>query len=139
RGRALFEFLDADHDQRLGLRELTTAWTRLAAWDRDGDGCITRGEVPRQYHLVLTQGKPRGFLEDTDRLAYGPALRLPQADRGPLWFRKMDTNRDGDVSRREFLGSTEDFRRLDSDGDGLISVEEAEHFDAALRQQQSRP
>jgi hypothetical protein len=45
----------------------------------------------------------------------------------------MDRNRDGDVSRREFLGSDEEFRRIDSDGDGLISVEEAERFDAECR------
>ena len=38
----------------------------------------------------------------------------------------MDRNGDGDVSRREFLGTDEEFRRLDRDGDGLISAEEAE-------------
>src|SRR5262249_58958481 len=46
RGPSLFEFLDADHDGRLSRRELTTAWTRLARWDRDGDGCIARDEIP---------------------------------------------------------------------------------------------
>ena len=30
---------------------------------------------------------------------------------GPLWFRNMDRNRDGDVSRKGFLGSDEEFRR----------------------------
>ena len=38
----------------------------------------------------------------------------------------MDTNRDGDLSRREFLGSDEDFKKLDADADGLISAKEAE-------------
>ena len=38
----------------------------------------------------------------------------------------MDRNGDGDVSRREFLGTDEEFRRLDADGDGLISAEEAD-------------
>jgi hypothetical protein len=45
----------------------------------------------------------------------------------------MDVNNDGDVSEREFLGSREDFKKIDTDGDGLISVEEAEKADAWFR------
>jgi hypothetical protein len=45
----------------------------------------------------------------------------------------MDRNGDGDVSRREFLGTAEQFRKIDGDGDGLISVEEAEKADARSR------
>jgi hypothetical protein len=47
----------------------------------------------------------------------------------------MDRNGDGDVSRREFLGTDEEFKRIDTDGDGLISVEEAEKYDALMRKQ----
>ena len=43
----------------------------------------------------------------------------------------MDRNRDGDVSRREWIGSKEEFDRLDLDHDGLISLEEAEKSEAA--------
>ena len=52
-----------------------------------------------------------------------PATQAPAA--GPSWFRKMDRNRDGDISRREFLGPRADFERLDGDRDGLIDAEEA--------------
>jgi hypothetical protein len=45
---------------------------------------------------------------------------------GPVWFQRMDRNRDGDVSSREFLGSAEIFQRLDADQDGLLSAVEAE-------------
>jgi hypothetical protein len=38
----------------------------------------------------------------------------------------MRRNRDGDVSRREFLGPLGQFDRLDRDEDGLISPDEAE-------------
>ena len=63
-----------------------------------------------------------------------PAPRGSTAQRGPLWFRKMDVNGDGDVSEREFLGSKEDFQRINTSGDGLISVEEAEKADAWFRE-----
>ena len=62
--------------------------------------------------------------------------RLPDLKDGPLWFRKLDRNRDGDVSRKEWMFSEEEFRRIDTDGDGLISVEEAERYDRARRGQQ---
>jgi hypothetical protein len=38
----------------------------------------------------------------------------------------MDRNNDGDVSRREFLGTLEQFDRIDADRDGLIDSKEAE-------------
>ena len=55
--------------------------------------------------------------------------RRAEPARGPVWFQKMDRNRDGDVSRKEFLGTDEQFRAIDANGDGLISVEEAERYD----------
>ena len=66
----------------------------------------------------------------------GPGAPPPPAKpaRGPAWFRKMDVNGDGDVSRREFLGSKEDFDRIDTDHDGIITLEEAEAFDAKMRE-----
>jgi hypothetical protein len=45
----------------------------------------------------------------------------------------MDRNRDGDVSRKEWLGTDEEFRKIDTDGDGLISHEEAERYDKLRR------
>ena len=47
----------------------------------------------------------------------------------------MDRNGDGFVSRREFPGSDELFNKIDTDGDGLISVEEAIKADALVRKQ----
>jgi Ca2+-binding EF-hand superfamily protein len=137
RGRRLFEMLDADHDGRLGPRELRAAWTRLAPWDRDGDGAIRADEVPQQYQLTLSQGPLRLGSEG----ALPPRFRGqgPRIDRrrGPLWFRRMDRNGDGDVSRAEFLGTPEDFRRIDTDGDGLIDADEAARADAWFRKKMS--
>jgi hypothetical protein len=44
----------------------------------------------------------------------------------------MDRNQDGDVSQREFLGTPEEFKRIDADGDGLISPAEAEAYQKLL-------
>jgi hypothetical protein len=43
----------------------------------------------------------------------------------------MDRNGDGDISPKEWLGTEEDFRQIDTDGDGLISAEEARKYEAA--------
>jgi Ca2+-binding EF-hand superfamily protein len=37
----------------------------------------------------------------------------------------MDRNGDGDLSREEFLGVSEQFLKFDADEDGLVSVAEA--------------
>jgi len=133
RGRTLFELLDADRDGRLGPRELRNAWERLAPWDGDGDGCIAREEVPRQFLLTLTHGQLPAWDRNPGLLGYGPTPLDRDPRSGPLWFRKMDRNGDGDLAPREFLGPAAEFRRLDADGDGLISRDEAERADRELR------
>jgi Ca2+-binding EF-hand superfamily protein len=135
-GRGLFDILDANQDGRLSVRELRNARARLAEYDREGRGGVRRQDLTLQYQVAVNHGGPNS----TALYQLGGALtRLngnagPAAPaRGPLWFRKMDKNGDGDVSEREFLGPREAFRRIDTDGDGLISVEEAERADAWLR------
>lgn len=123
RGNSLFDFLDADHDHRLSQRELMTAWERLAPWGDAKTRSIDRANIPRQFQIVISHGKPLQAAGDPGAAsAMHPESRL----RGPTWFRKMDRNADGDVSRSEFLGSEEQFRRLDRNGDGLIDFEEAQ-------------
>jgi Ca2+-binding EF-hand superfamily protein len=132
-GRALFATLDANGDGRLGTRELRSIWQRLASLDRNNDAVLDRDELPRQFHLTLAQGPPAVSLmtEQGRMTAERPNPRPTVA--GPLWFRKLDRNGDGDLSRREFPGTDEAFRKLDADGDGLISVEEAERAASARK------
>jgi Ca2+-binding EF-hand superfamily protein len=130
-GRGLFEILDANRDGSLGLRELRTAWERLRPYDLHGHGAIARADIPRQFQLTLGLGQATAFA----RPITGPGMVQATAvtARGPVWFRKMDRNGDGDVSLREFIGTREEFDKIDTDHDGLISVEEAERYDAMMR------
>jgi Ca2+-binding EF-hand superfamily protein len=137
--RGLFDLLDANRDGRLSVREMRGAAALLGKLDGAGKGYLTRGDLPRSYRLTLRRGPAGNAGDDYSALLariYGGAskaetYKTPTA--GPAWFRKMDRNRDGDVSRREWLGSEELFRQIDTDGDGLISAEEAERFDAKYR------
>src|SRR5262249_44493231 len=74
--------------------------------------------------VAMTDGAGQAGMSRTTR------PRGSVAGRGPVWFRKMDRNRDGDLAPRGVLGPPELFKMLDRDGDGLSSVEEAEAYEA---------
>jgi hypothetical protein len=119
---ALFAALDTDHDERLDSREVEGAAQRLAALDADGDDQILPDELPE----VLVIGLARGSLENADATFRPPPVIVRGPDeKAPRWFTAMDANRDGVISRREFLGPLEKFAELDADGNGLLEVGEA--------------
>jgi len=122
-----FEFLDTRPDGRLSPRELNAAADRLGALDRNHDGKLTLGELRTQIRVeaeVKRPAEPRRTMAVV-RPPSQSTIAAPR-DSGPEWFRRMDRNYDGDVSRREFLGSRKAFDQLDTDHDGLLSPEEAE-------------
>jgi len=135
--RGLFDLLDTDRDGRLSVREMRAAPQILKTLNAEARGFITGGDVPRTYRLTLKKGpasrgiNPATFFSSLYGGNKATADERPTA--GPIWFRKLDRNRDGDVSRREWFGTEEQFREIDTDGDGLISAEEAERYDARHR------
>jgi Ca2+-binding EF-hand superfamily protein len=135
RGRALFHVLDANRDSQLSLHELRAAWSRLAPFDTDKKGYVTDDQIPRQFQLVVAPGSVTSLVNLG--IAGVPALAQPARPLlpagTPTWFRKMDSNGDGFISPREFLGTRADFQRMDANGDGLIDAEEAIRFEALLR------
>ena len=125
--RSIFGEIDGDYDRRLSPRERAAAFGKLSPLDLNGDGRIAATELSGQYKITLGVGKPPLFQTQMTANNRGSGtVSVPPPSDGPIWFRKMDANRDRDVSRREFFGSKQAFNRIDSNGDGLLSVEEAE-------------
>lgn len=108
----LFEFLDADHDGRLSLREVRTGPRRLREAAIVDDQVLDWNRLPRYWTVIVSQGHPQRL------------TALPVRD-APDWFQAMDRNSDGDISRREFLGDEPEFLAFDADQDGLIHFTEA--------------
>jgi Ca2+-binding EF-hand superfamily protein len=127
-GSSVFEVIDTNRDRRLSRRELFHAFDLLRSYDRDGDESITAVELAGRFTGTLELGRPMLFRGSGPGARGGdmtnPVVNAPTA--GPEWFRRMDRNHDGDVSWREFLGPLAAFKKLDADGDGLITAAEAE-------------
>ncbi len=137
-GRNLFEILDLNRDRRLGRRELTEAVARMELWDADSDKHVTEAELPTHFRLTLGRTQPGVFAAAQPPPSRRPAVAqpspvaagyAPRVTSGsavqPLWFQKMYRNQDGDVSRREFIGSRKQFEQLDANDDNLVDANEA--------------
>jgi hypothetical protein len=108
------------------------------SWDADHDGRVSADEVPYHFQVTIARGGLAVLVGEGAGTAPSgaiAALRGREPTAGPDWFRKMDRNHDGDISRREFLGPREQFERLDRDNDGLIDPTEASAAEADRKSQ----
>lgn len=123
--RAIFGILDTDRDRRLSAREVMRTVDRVLTWDADTDGRVTPDEIPYHFLLTIARGGLPGLTGANPNVS-APAISTSEVpSSAPDWFRKMDANQDGDISRREFLGPRDAFEHLDRDKDGLIDTDEA--------------
>lgn len=118
----LFQALDIDANGRLGEREIATVAARIREFDEDGDGRLQADELPYSMIVAFSRGGAAN-----ERSFYVPRVPiLSTITNGQQnWFVHADLNGDGDVSRREFLGSADQFAALDTSGDGFVSADEA--------------
>lgn len=128
--RGLFSLFDSNHDKKLSLRELRQGKELLKDFDLEKKGHLTKDNIPQQVQITLTQGQASNDVDPGAAFqaiygGYGKGYSNDTPTDGPTWFHKMDRNRDGDVSPKEFLFSEEEFRKLDTDGDRLIGLQEA--------------
>jgi Ca2+-binding EF-hand superfamily protein len=123
-GQDLFSVLDIDMDGVLSARELRSAARVLDTDDKNGDGALAGDEVPARVGLELVRGVDERT--DAETLVAHRATRSQANTSGPLWYRKMDRNNDGDISPQEFIGPLSAFQKLDTNGDSLVDREEAE-------------
>jgi Ca2+-binding EF-hand superfamily protein len=124
---ALFSWCDANHDSRLTLREMQSAGQRVARLDASGDGTVTAAEVPDRLACAILRG-PGGDM--MPRGLYAAQRRAPE--NAPRWLTAMDTNGDGEITPREFLGNAKQFSDLDLNADGYLDASEAARAAAAV-------
>ncbi|MGE0607751.1 MAG: hypothetical protein AB7O62_11725 [Pirellulales bacterium] len=126
-GDPLFTWLDASHDGRLSPREWTQAAARLLLLDANQDNRCDPAEIPLGISLTFTRGGADNTSGGNPAVALPVALPAPSGTPaiGPVWFVQMDSNGDGDISPREFLGNNSQFQQLDTNQDGFITPQEA--------------
>jgi EF hand len=131
---AVFEELDQNADGRLGEREITAATSQLLARDSNSDRTLAASEL--RYSMLVAF--LRGEAEQEQSFYVPPSITAASTAQAPGWFVSADFNADGDISRREFIGSFERFASVDANQDGYISREEATAFDEKAREDSDR-
>src|SRR5262249_46139863 len=122
--------LDTDGDGQVSLEEWRAAGKSIEAFqriDRNDDGILTPDEV--LYSLGLPADGAKGGKDSAKK---GPVMGKGKLSRDlPAWFAKLDTDGDGQVSLdewREGGKALEEFEAMDRNGDGYLTADEVLHY-----------
>lgn len=130
-GYPMLPVVDPNGDGRFTIRELRSLRDKLIEFDTDQDGTLTEDETRSTIRVCFGLGPTAHAELSTLRNMVPPDAPPPKS--GPDWFARMDKNKDGDLTREEFLGTDEHFNRADADDDKLVSPNEAEAYDLELK------
>jgi Ca2+-binding EF-hand superfamily protein len=107
-----YEFLtlfDSDKDNKVTLDEYDGPMAEFKRYDKDGDGVVTYEELyPEKMAEKYKKGEEMGPKPQD--------LSIVET---------LDANKDGKVSRDEFKGNDDAWRRLDRNGDGVVTIADA--------------
>lgn len=130
---AMFDGMDANKDGKLDPADreahMTAMFDRI---DNNRDGAISREEFMAHHRPATAgQGKDTG---EGHRMGHGGRHRMGH-DMGKHMARMADANKDGAVSRDEFMAAANQrFDRADANKDGQVTREERRASYQAMRQ-----
>jgi Ca2+-binding EF-hand superfamily protein len=97
-------------------------------FDQDRSRSLTRAEAERAVFEALDLVRDQGLSRDELSRYPGELRELRFGDaRAKELFERVDKNRDGRVSAREFRLGDAEWRALDADGDGVLRLVEPPH------------
>jgi len=131
RGFAIFQALDADHDNSLSASEIDAAPMVLKAMDKNADGRISGDEFPALAARGRGEGRGRGGSGVGDE----PPAAPPTPDEMTATLMAFDRNRDGKLVKAEVPERMQGmFERADANHDGVLTADEIKAAAAAQPQ-----